>query len=275
MSARPIEIPGDSRVPSSSGTGFDSSNHVGSRWQRWIPPELPEPRFLENPRTYSATNDDRNHGRRTDQRERRNTEGSFSRFKSGDMYICVISYVDVTAGFVFEQLTRDVLAGGPRSRWHLAVVLPVTAGRVGVKGCWRRVRHPRRRNQARWFTYGHRKHHVNWMSSRVNRARVLSRITVSFRFARVMARLQNAAVDLIARRGCTRFRAFYGDKLVARGGKKWLIKRFTSHHVTLRRLEYAGTLTYAYLLGIAFNEGRMSLCNVGSLASKVRLSVKL
>ena len=89
-SARPIEIHGDT-VEFGHRT-FDSSNHVGSRWQRWIPPEW-RTGFLENLRTYSATNDDRNHEGRSAESGRINgSQGfaeTFSRFKSEDIYIYI------------------------------------------------------------------------------------------------------------------------------------------------------------------------------------------
>lgn len=63
----------------------------------------------------------------------------------------IITYSDVTAGLVLEQLTRDVFARGTCSRWHFAVVLPVTAGRVCIKSRRCRVCNPGGRNQSRRF----------------------------------------------------------------------------------------------------------------------------
>lgn len=69
----------------------------------------------------------------------------------------IITYGDVTAGLVLEQLTRNVFAGGTCSRWHLSIVLPVTAGCMRIKSRWCRVCDPRGCNQPRRFAYEQRK----------------------------------------------------------------------------------------------------------------------
>jgi len=61
------------------------------------------------------------------------------------------------AGLVLEQLTRNVFARGTCSRWHLAVVLPVTAGCMCIKSCRCGMRNPGGRNQPCGFACGQRK----------------------------------------------------------------------------------------------------------------------
>lgn len=60
----------------------------------------------------------------------------------------IITYSDVTAGLVLEQLTCDVFARGTCSRWHFPIILPVTAGRVCIKSRRCRVCNPGGCNQS-------------------------------------------------------------------------------------------------------------------------------